>query len=77
MDTKLCPVRRDPRLNSYLVHNARGGYFDFQPRDNRLPPQRVDTVPSHAVKPDGEMIGREGIVLPIINGLIRPSKVQQ
>lgn len=55
-----------PRICSYLIHTVRCGYFDFNPRDKRFSTQRVDTVPKHAVKPEGELIGKNGVVLPII-----------
>lgn len=57
-----------PRLASYLIHVARGGYVDVHNRDVRIAPRRVDTVPKHAVKASGEFIGRNGVVLPINNG---------
>lgn len=63
---------KHPRICSYYVRNARGGFFDFQPRNPLVPNQRVDTVPKHAAKPDEELIGRDGVVLPIVN--VRRSK---
>jgi hypothetical protein len=56
-----------PRIASYLVHNCRGGYFDVQPRNAKIPPIRVDAVPAHAIKTDNDLIQKNGICFPIRN----------
>lgn len=56
-----------PRIARYAIHNSRGGFVDVYPRSVLQPPVRIDTVPKHARKVSGEVIGANGVVLPIVN----------
>jgi hypothetical protein len=56
---------RCPRIASYLIHNSRGGSVVVTPRNPHHPSLVIDTTPKHAKAIRGQLVGRDGIVLPI------------
>ncbi len=54
---------RLPRMVSYLIHTAKGGFFTAMDRGSKHT-HNVDTTPAHA-KPTEALTDARGIVLPI------------